>query len=191
MRCYSCTKLSLKIICDHCAQTLFKPTISTRQVGTLDVISFYNYTHIASLLHTKHKPEGFRIYKVLAQMTMHPFIKEFIESLEEEVYIIGIDKYVKDGYSHTALLTHAMQTPKSKPLHASLLAQNRVSYSGKDLQYRLENARDFHYTGKKGIDAILVDDIITTGVTLQEAQSVLLQHGVNVLFALTLADAKE
>jgi len=63
MRCYSCTKLSLKIICDHCAQTLFKPTISTRQIGTLDVISFYNYTNIASLLHTKHKPEGFRIYK--------------------------------------------------------------------------------------------------------------------------------
>jgi len=104
-------------------------------------------------------------------MTIRPFIKEFIESLDEKVYIIGIDEYVKNGYSHTALLTHAMQTDKSKVLHASLIARNRISYSGKDLQYRLENARDFHYTGKNDIDAILVDDIITTGVTLQEAQS--------------------
>jgi competence protein ComFC len=41
------------------------------------------------------------------------------------------------------------------------------------------------------VHAILVDDIITTGITLQEAQKVLMQHGVNVLFALTLADVEE
>lgn len=191
MRCYACHKLNWEVICDHCKQTLFVPTITTRQIGTLDVISFYKYDAIASLLHTKHKPEGYRIYKKLSQMTLRPFIQEFAEGLEEKVYIVGIDEHVKSGYSHTALLTRAMKTPKSKPLHASLLAKNRISYSGKDLQYRLQHSRDFRYTGKKGIDVILVDDIITTGVTLQEAQSVLLQHGVNVLFALTLADAKE
>ncbi len=71
------------------------------------------------------------------------------------------------------------------------MAQNRVSYAGKTLQYRIENPRNFIYKGTSSVDAILVDDIITTGITLQEAQNVLLSHGVNVLFALTLADAKE
>lgn len=84
-----------------------------------------------------------------------------------------------------------MKTKSSKILHASLLAQNSVTYAGKTLAYRLSNPRDFHYSGPNDIDAILVDDIITTGVTLQEAQKSLTQHGVNVLFALTLADAKE
>jgi len=79
----------------------------------------------------------------------------------------------------------------SIPQHASLMAQNRVHYAGKPLQYRLDNPRDFRYTGRSGVDVILVDDIITTGITLQEAQQVLLSHDVNVLFALTLADAKE
>ena len=79
----------------------------------------------------------------------------------------------------------------SIPQHASLMAQNRVNYSGKSLQYRLEHPRDFVYTGKSGIDVILVDDIITTGITLQEAQKVLMENGVNVLFALTLADVEE
>ncbi len=124
-------------------------------------------------------------------MTMKPFIKEFIESDDRIVYIIGVDEYVRSGYAHVAILTKSMKTPSSIPLFASLMAENRVHYAGKDLQFRLENPRDFKYTGKTNIDAILVDDIITTGITLQEAQKVLIASGVNVLFALTLADVNE
>ena len=191
MRCFSCSELSFKIICKTCVERLFVPTISTRKVGTLDVISFFKYSTLETLLHSKHKPEGYRIYKALAKMTMKPFIEEFVESDERDVYIVGIDEYVKSGYAHVALLARAMRTKSSIPQHSSLMAQNRVNYSGKSLQFRLENPRDFLYNGKPNIDVILVDDIITTGITLKEAQKVLMAHGVNVLFALTLADVEE
>ena len=191
MRCYSCSKLSYKIICKTCETQLFAPTVSTRKVGTLDVISFFKYSTLESLLHSKHKPEGYRIYKALAHMTMKPFIEEFVESDDRDVYIVGVDEYVKSGYAHVALLTRAMRTKYSIPQHSALMAQNRVNYSGKSLQFRLEHPRDFIYKGKSNIDVILVDDIITTGITLQEAQKVLIEHGVNVLFALTLADVEE
>ena len=191
MRCFSCSKLSVSILCDICVKELFPTEIHTRTMGTLDVISFYKYTTLEALLLTKHKPEGYRIYKALAKITMKPFMEEFVENAEGDVYIIGVDEQVKSGYAHVALLTHAMKMKTSIPLHASLMAQNRVNYSGKDLQFRLANPRNFKYTGKKNIDAILVDDIITTGITLQEAQKVLMQNGVNVLFALTLADVEE
>ena len=191
MRCFSCAKLSFKIICKICEEQLFVPTVGTRTVGTLDVISFFKYSTLESLLHTKHKPEGYRIYKALSKMTMKPFIEEFVESDDRDVYIVGIDEYVKSGYSHVALLTRAMKTNYSIPQHGALMARNRVNYSGKTLQYRLEHPRDFVYTGKSGIDVILIDDIITTGITLQEAQKVLTAHDVNVLFALTLADVEE
>ncbi|RUM72158.1 MAG: ComF family protein [Sulfurovum sp.] len=190
MRCYSCAKLSVQIICKTCKEQLFRTTIGTRKIGTLDVISFYKYTTLEPLLLAKHKPEGYRIYNALAKMTMKPFIQEFIESIQENIYIIGIDEYVKHGYAHVALLTRAMKSKYAIPLHGALMAQNRVNYAGKSLQFRLENPRDFRYRGTSHIDAILVDDIVTTGITLQEAQKVLLAHGVNVLFALTLADAK-
>ena len=157
-------------------------------MGTLDVVYFYKYSHLESLLLTKHKPIGYRIYKALSSMTMKPFMEEFLESDDREVYIVGVDEYVKNGYAHVSLLTHAMQIGNSKIQHASLMARNRVNYSGKPLQFRLDNPRDFKYSGKKDIDVILVDDIITTGITLQEAQKVLSQSGVNVLFALVLAD---
>lgn len=191
MRCYTCSRLSFMIICDTCKKQLLGTTMGTRTLGTLDVISFYKYSAVESLLLTKHKPEGYRIYKALANVTVKPFMKEFIENIDDTVYVIGVDEYVKSGYAHVALLTHAMKTKYSIPLHSTLMARNRVNYSGKSLQYRLENPRDFHYTGRANINAILVDDIVTTGITLQEAQKVLLSHGVNVLFALTLADVEE
>jgi len=191
MRCYSCSKLSLKVICRECKEQLFKPTICTKKVGTMDVISFYRYSTIESLLYSKHKPEGHRIYKALAKMTMQPFIKEFMENNDGNVYIVGVDEHVKSGYSHVSLLTHSMKMPTCIPLHSSLMSTNRVNYAGKSLQFRLSNPRNFTYTGVEDIHAILVDDIITTGITLQEAQKVLMQHGVNVLFALTLADVDE
>ena len=157
----------------------------------MDVISFYRYSTIESLLHTKHKPEGHRIYKALAHITMKPFIEEFMENNDGEVYIVGVDEHVKSGYAHVSLLTQAMKMQNAIPQHAALMATNRVNYSGKSLQYRLANPREFIYTGTEDVHAILVDDIITTGITLQEAQKVLMQHGVNVLFALTLADVEE
>lgn len=191
MRCYSCSKLSFSVICKKCKEQLFVPTIKTKKVGTMDVISFYRYTTLSTLLHSKHKPEGHRIYKVLAKITMKPFMKEFIENNDGDVYIVGIDENVRSGYSHVSVLTRSMKMNNSVPQHSSLIAKNRVNYSGKSLDFRLNNPRDFVYMGEEDVHAILVDDIVTTGITLQEAQKVLMQHGVNVLFALTLADVEE
>jgi competence protein ComFC len=191
MRCFSCSKLSFSILCKSCQEKLFVPTITKRTVGTLEVVSFFKYSALESLLHTKHKPEGYRIFRALAQMTMRPFIEKFMQFDDKKICIVGIDERVKNGYAHVALLTHVMKHKNAIPLHGALMAKNKVNYSGKTLQYRLDHPRDFVYKGKPNIDVVLVDDIITTGITLQEAQKVLLEHGVNVLFALTLADAQE
>jgi len=107
------------------------------------------------------------------------------------IYIVGIDENVQSGYAHVALLTHEMKMKNVKVQHAKLIARNKINYSGKTLQFRLENPRDFEYRGKKGVEVILVDDIVTTGTTLKEAAWVLQQNGVEVLFALTLAGVEQ
>jgi len=191
MRCMSCQCLSFSTFCKNCEINLLTPSISKRTIGTLDVYSFYKYSTIENLLLSKHTPQGYRIFKALANLTLKPFIQQFIAADPREISIIGVDEKVKNGYSHVALLTHAMKSNGVNVLHSSLFASNEIKYSGQSLQYRITHSRDFVYKGKKDIDVILVDDIITTGSTLQQAQSVLLQSGVKVLFALTLADAKE
>jgi len=191
MRCYSCHKLSFQTFCKTCQKNLLQPTVFKRTFGSLEVYSFYKYQNIEDLLLTKHTPQGFILYKALAKISFKPFIEKFMENDEQDIYIIGIDENVKSGYAHVALLTQAMKHKNVKVQHATLMAQNKINYSGKPLQFRLENARDFVYSGKKNIEAILVDDIVTTGTTLQEAKRVLEKNSVKVLFALTLAGVEE
>jgi competence protein ComFC len=176
--------------CEKCQERVLKPTITKRTINGLEVYSFFKYQHIEDLLLTKHTPQGFKIYRALAKLSFRPFIRNFLQTDPREIHIVGVDEDVKSGYSHVALLTHEMAYRGVKVLHGKLMAQNSVNYSGKKLQYRLENPRDFVYTGLKDIEVILVDDIITTGTTLKEAKYILEKNGVEVLFALTLADVE-
>ncbi len=191
MRCLSCHKLSFSIICQSCDKRLLVPTVTKRKVGTLEVVSLFKYKNIETFLLTKHTPVGFRIYKYLGKKFVAPFVDNFIQNIEEEISVVAIDEKVNSGYSHTALLSHFVTDNNALVSHAKLLAKNSVNYAGKSLSFRLENPRNFSYTGKPNIQVILIDDIITTGVTLQEAQMELMRHGVEVIFALTLADARE
>ncbi len=191
MRCFICTKLTFFIICPSCKEKLLVSNITTRKFGNLKVLSLFKYSEIGMLLRTKHKPEGYRVYRYLGREFMKPFIDKFISTYSNPIYIIGIDEVIKGGYSHIAILTHSMKTTLSTPLHASLIATNTISYAGKDLEFRLDNPRDFIYKGVTNIDVILVDDLITTGLTIQEAKELLLEYNINVLFALTIADAME
>jgi competence protein ComFC len=191
LRCVSCHKLSFSTFCKTCQTNLLQPSVSKRTLGTLEVYSFFKYQNIEDLLLTKHTPQGFKLYKALATLSFKPFIQKFMKEDKRSIYIVGIDENVKSGYAHVALLSHEMKMKNVKVQHAKLMARNKINYSGKTLQYRLENPRDFVYTGKKGVEVILVDDIVTTGTTLKEAASVLKKNGVDVLFALTLAGVEQ
>jgi competence protein ComFC len=180
----------MAIFCKRCQERLLKPTVTKRTINGLAVYSFFKYQHIQDLLLTKHTPQGFKVYKALAKLSFRPFIENFIKKDSRKIHIVGVDENIKSGYSHVALLTHEMAYKNVKVLHGKLMAKNLVNYSGKKLQYRLENPRDFVYSGTRDIEVILVDDIITTGTTLKEAKQVLEKHGVDVLFALTLADVE-
>ena len=186
MRCYACHAWSWEILCQSCQASLLNPSMHTQSMGGLDIISFFSYDEIAPLLHTKHHPQGHRMFTLLGKKVLYPFMEAFAES-EERLSLLGIDERVEEGYSHIACLTHAMQTHKIRPLHGKLLAQNALHYSGHSRAFREANPRAFEYKGKRGIEVILVDDIVTTGMTLKEAEATLNAHGVKVAFALTLA----
>ncbi len=187
MRCILCSCLSLKHICQKCQSALLKPTISKRElVKGFYVISFYKYKNIETLLKTKHTFIGSYVYEIVAKNSFSLFSKEF----KQKAYVLPVDTKVKDYYSHTAILAKAMKGEYHTPLYNSLTAKNSVSYSAKSYQYRVENPRHFNYLGPEDVDIIIVDDIVTTGLTLKEAYEVVKQKA-NPLFALTLADARE
>ena len=191
MRCFSCHRLSRQIVCKECASRYFRPRHRMRRIGTLEVHSFFRYGDIEPFLLTKHTPPGWRIYRWMGQEVLRPFFETFARAQGSQIAVIGVDERPKGGYAHIAALTRPLHTlPRLQVRHGLLRAGRDVSYAGRSLQYRLDHPREFHYTGPAGIEAILVDDIVTTGTTLYEARAVLEAAGVDVLFAVTLADAR-
>ena len=85
---------------------------------------------------------------------------------------------------------YSLKSKYITPQYKKLIANNHITYAGKDLDFRLSNPRDFKYKGEKNIDVILVDDVVTTGTTLKEAKKVLANFGVNVLFCVVLVDKR-
>ena len=182
-----CESLSLSHICSACRDTYLTPSIYKRKINhNIEVISFYKYTEIKNLLHTKHTDLGFYIYKILAELAFSKFAEEF--SFEYPLVSIGIDDSVKSGYSHTAILNKALKSRTIKPLFNKLRSSNEISYSGKSKEFRMMHPRDFKIKHFKEIDVILVDDIITTASTLNQAVEILKLNKKKVLFCLTLAD---
>jgi len=182
-----CESLSLKHICHSCQELYLTPQIYKRQLlSNIQVISFYKYEEIKDLLHTKHTQLGFHIYNILAHRSMKLFSDEF--HFEGSVVAIAIDDNIKSGYSHTAILSQTLKSQSIKPLFNKLRAKNLISYSGKSREFRINNPRDFRVNNFKEKDVILIDDIVTTGTTLNEAIIALQKEHKEVLFCLTLCD---
>ncbi len=193
MRCFSCDNLSLDAVCKDCVRDFLLPEMIKKEIGNLEVISFFDYYLTVEFIKSKYTTSGYRVYKFLSKKYINPFISSYVASLNSKpLYLIGVDEDVSRGYSNVAQMVHfGSQNSSAKPLHGVLKAKNRVKYAGESLEFRLNNPRDFVYSGPKNIDAILMDDTVTTGTTLEEAHRVLKESGVNVHFALTLANAKE
>ncbi|RUM63998.1 MAG: ComF family protein [Sulfurospirillum sp.] len=190
MRCLLCQNFSFTVICNSCQKLFLQPyqTIRVLHDG-FKVYSFYRYGDIAVLLKTKHTHIGAAVYRILAKNAMQAFKERF--DFDVAVDIIPVDDIPKSGYAHTAILANVLASKYLQPYYGSLRAQNDVSYSAKTLHYRQTNPRDFMYSGKRNENVILVDDIITTGTTINEAKNEILKCGAKPLFAVTLADARE
>ncbi|MDX1809772.1 MAG: ComF family protein [Sulfurospirillaceae bacterium] len=188
MRCLLCLDYSLHVICKNCLKTILKPTLQKRILDDGFVVySFYKYSELSKLLHTKHTYIGAKVFSQLSDNAILPFLKTVNI---EDVYLLPVDDHTRGGYSHTAVMAQAVKD-YVKPIFGSLRAKNKIRYSGQKLNIRKTQKRNFRLSCKEGINVILLDDIVTSGHTLMEAREICEKHNINVLFAITLADARE
>ncbi len=188
--CIICGKYSLSSVCGGCKKAFFAPVPATRIVkDDFKVHSFFKLGELQDIAHTKYCLLGSRMYRFLSKEARKFFYQGFDPT--SKVYLIPIDDVPKRGYSQNAIMAKEFSNKNLIPLYASLGAQNDVNYAGKKLDFRIANKKGFRYKGKKGISAILLDDIITTGTTMNEAYETLTQEGIDVLFGLTLFDARD
>lgn len=189
MRCFTCQSLSMKAICKDCQENFLTSSFYKRELEKdFFVYSFYKFDEIKELINTKYQFYGDRVFKILAKLSLQKFSSNF--TFTNQVFAIPIDDHTSHQFSQTAILTKSLQSDFITPIFNALKATNRVKYAGKDLEFRKKNKRKFIYTGEQNNQVILVDDLVTTGLTILEAKECLEKNGCEVLFALTLSDAK-
>ncbi len=189
MRCILCEILSFYIICKSCQKRYLQPSFYKREIADgFFNYSFYALSDIQELLNSKYYFYGDRVYKILASLSFKKFALNF--SYNEQVYAIAIDDHTRHNFSHTAILALALKSKYILPKYNILKAQNHVKYAGKDLKYRQNNPRRFKLANITNQTTILCDDLITTGATILEGKKILENKNNQVLFSLTLADAK-
>lgn len=189
MRCFSCERLSFFAICKTCQKNLLRPGFNKRELDrNFFVYSFYPYEDLKDILNTKYEFYGDRVFNILAKLSFKKFALNF--DFDGEVFAIPVDDHTRHQFSQTAILAKHLKSKSIKPQFNLLKATNTVKYAGRDLKFRKNNPRKFKYGGKNNIRVILIDDIVTTGTTLLEAKKLLESFGCEVLFALTLCDAK-
>lgn len=190
MKCLLCEKWSWKVICTPCLDEIhLSPRIRTLRNG-LNVYSFYRYEDVESLMRTKYQLIGSRILALLAKKAAQYFFSSF--KGEECLEALALDDYPYNAYSHAGLILRAFARESGgflKPLYGVLVAQNRVRYAGESLTFRQANPRRFVYTGSPST-LVLLDDIITTGTSFEEAIAVLHEASCQVVFCLALCDAR-
>ncbi|AJC88065.1 ComF family protein [Campylobacter insulaenigrae] len=190
MRCFSCYEFSLTSFCDSCQKELLEYSLGIRELeGKLKVYYFYQYENIKHLLYSKHKFHGYFILNALAKLSFYRF-KDFFQP-SCFINAIALDDKTHGAYSHTAILAKYLKTKFVKPMFNTLQSKSNIKYSGQTLEFRKTNKRLYELKKIPKYPVILVDDVVTTGLSLLQAKEILEKNNIEVLFALVLANAKE
>jgi ComF family protein len=101
------------------------------------------------------------------------------------------DRQKERGFNQSGLLAAVLSAHAQLPLDASHLVRTRATppQVGLVAQERKANVQDaFEWTGDDlgGVRVLLVDDVCTTGATLEACAHPLRRRGANFIWALTL-----
>ncbi|WP_240329447.1 ComF family protein [Helicobacter suis] len=190
MLCLAWTR-PFSLLCKRCYEDL--PLVfQTQMIHGLPVCSFYLYDEIEILLKSKYKTLGSRILTLLSQRAREYFYTHYTFK-SSPLYALPIDDHVKRGYSHTAIIARTFCQKELKNhcrvVYNKLMAKSNISYAGTSYQFRQKHKKDFVFKANPNLDYFLVDDVLTTGSTMQEAIKTVIESGARVIFALVLAKA--
>lgn len=215
VRCVVCKQEAPTALCNECLNQLSpvptqccalcrKPSLAgfthpaCINESTLDqLLSRYNYTdpHVSELIIAgKYKfiPDAFH----MAAPELGRLVKLYIELDTANTLVIPLPlhRYRQRwrGFNQAAILAQRMSLDLDIP-YAEALRRHRRTQTQKDLKKvdRLVNIANcfscIPQMSPQGKTILLVDDVITSGSTLQEAAKVLKQHGAARVVGVTLA----
>lgn len=146
-----------------------------------------------------NKKEYAKFY--IQEMVQH--YEDIIKKLSPDVIVpipIHRSKYLERGYNQADILARGLGNALKLPVLSKLLIRNKKTLPQKQLsdKERLRNLQEAFDFNKKGLESfqreinrvLLVDDIFTTGSTIEACTNVLKANGIKDIFFITLCIGK-
>lgn len=171
-------------ICEKCFRS--KPSYTQLR-------SIYRYqTSIRRSLHQLKYKNDLGFGEILGQKCA-----EFLKSLEWSIDIItpvplGKRRRKERGYNQAALIAYPiallLKTPyKSKLLERVKETHSQIDFSAEQRKENMQNAFIAISTGLRGKNILIVDDVITTGSTMDSCAKALKKAGAKNVYGLSVA----
>jgi ComF family protein len=150
--------------------------------------------HVKSIIHAikyYHRKDLIAPLVKYASEEISKILKENSQFVLVPIPMPRIRKFMR-GYNQASIIAEELSMLLSLPLDQTILIRTRNSKRQVETKTRSERMRNqrgnFGLEGDvSGMDIVLVDDVSTTGATLDEAKNLLLKGGARSVRAVTLA----
>ena len=189
--------------CDDCGAPLcYENSICTYCLGTLEnkkhydkLRAIFNYDDFSkmSILALKHGDAAY-VAKFFANL-MYARYKKIFEEADVILYVpIHFKRLLKRHYNQAALIARVIgQRADKKVSHGNLIRVKNTKAQQGDMRSRKRNVKNAFKVKNpellQGLSVVLIDDVFTTGATLNECSRVLKESGVLTVICCTMARA--
>ena len=165
-------------ICESCWKQLpWDDQLQQRQDVTFRASCFYQFP-ISRVIH-QFKDQAQMQHLGLLQACLLQLPKPRVQAIVPMP--LATEKLIERGFSQTFLLAHALSKQWQIPIWQPIARHHNQSQRGLDRQQRLENLEDSFYLKdkikKSYRHVLMLDDVITTGVSLSLLQKQLILLG--------------
>ncbi len=189
-------------VCHKCGYPIAKQTpfchqCQTNPLNYLDAIrsaAFFDYGSLKTAIH-KFKYQGVKIlYKDFASMLADCYSDYQLNSDVIVPVPLHKSRYKERGYNQAALLAQGLSKLIELPVNRKALIRHRITKTqmtlkAKERKINVSNAFVCRSTSLAGKKILLIDDVCTTGATLDACAQALKQTNVRAVYGLTLARA--
>ncbi|PIY16912.1 MAG: ComF family protein [Elusimicrobia bacterium CG_4_10_14_3_um_filter_49_12_50_7] len=196
-RCSGCGALlplsSKELICGECTDEISSYELPPVEYSDCVLISSALYRGAAKNLIKEMKFRNVRSCARIAARVMTDSLIKHDESFIPEMIIpvpLHSSRKNERGYNQSSLIAAGVSTLLKIPFSASKLRRirNTPSQRGLSPAERVKNVKGaFKARGKIPANILLIDDVATTGATLNECAATLLSSGARRVLALTFA----
>ncbi len=156
--------------------------------------ALYEYRGVASSIY-RFKYGGRQEYAAFFGEEVATYLGDFIRSVKPQALIpipLHKKRQNKRGYNQAALLAKEIGKQLEIPVYDKFLVRVKNTtplkqQNAKERQNNLKKAFNVAQNDVKLNTVIIIDDIYTTGSTIDEASTVLKEYGINNIYFITLA----